>query len=109
MARGTGLCSRCGKAPKNKWGSYCNPCYNEKRRERGVKQEAQAHVELGTPVDDLETSMYADIIREQQVRINELQTAVNERNTLIERLCTHLDDYRPDLTVHYREAIAPQG
>jgi hypothetical protein len=99
------LCSKCGERPRNKWTSYCNECYNAKRRERANTVEAKQLLEQGATSADIPTQILQAAVDTLQGDIGALRQALEETRRLSLRLCGHLEEYRPDLAEFYKQKL----
>jgi hypothetical protein len=96
----------CGR-PRNKWTSYCNECYNGRKRKRFERNTAKKYLADNTPSREIPVEFLQATVDVSSEEIATLWQALKETRTLVSRLCTHLEEYRPDLSEYYR-GLLPQ-
>jgi hypothetical protein len=98
-----GMCKeKCGR-PRNKWTVYCNECYNRRKKERYAESQAKRFVAENTPASNIPVELLQATVNASQEELIRIQLVLQEKDADIERLCTHLEDYRPDRSDYFRK------
>jgi hypothetical protein len=104
-----GMCKDdCGR-PRNKWTSYCNTCYNRRKKERYAQSQAKRFVAKNTEVADIPVELLQATVTASQEEIITLRTMLEETRTDVGRLCDFLGEYRPDLAEHFLKKNGLRG